>query len=711
MLRVATFVGLLLAAMACSRNPTHEPKTASPPPSKPTVETDENLWLEEVQGKEALNWVTVQNNKSLKAIQSLSTYRQNESEIRQILFARDRIPPVRWMGGRLYNFWQDEAHVRGLWRRTTVESYKTSDPEWETVLDLDALALSENENWVWKGADCYEPRLEKCLIFLSRGGKDAVVVREFDLNKMSFIADGFYLPEAKTNAAWLNEDALLIATDFGPGSVTKSGYARIAKLWRRGQRLSEARTLVEGLEEDMGVSAATLSAPEGQMSVVFRELNFYESEAFRVSDDGELSRLNKPLDATLQGWFKGKLILQLRADWMVSGQTFKAGSLVALAMGRDVPVQLVFAPTARQSIESVGQVKEALVVSYLDSVQGRVARVLNRGQSWFKEEIPLPGVGSLDLSSTNPFGDEVLLNYRGFLTPTTIFMAHVRGKGQAASVRLTPLKSMPSRFEEGRFEVTQLWATSRDGTQVPYFLVSAKDQKRNGENPVLLYGYGGFEVSETPVYLGLIGKSWMEKGGTYAVANIRGGGEFGPEWHQAAIKENRQKAFDDFIAVAEDLVQRKVTSPNKLAISGGSNGGLLVGATFIQRPDLFKAVLCRVPLLDMLRYNQLLAGASWEGEYGNPADPVMREALLKYSPYQNVKASVKYPEVFFMTSTADDRVHPGHARKMAARMLSQGHDVQYFENTEGGHGGAANLEQSVRMQALSFTFLQDRLFH
>jgi prolyl oligopeptidase len=393
----------------------------------------------------------------------------------------------------------------------------------------------------------------------------------------------------------------------------------------------------------------------------------------------------------------------------VRGETFKAGSLVALPPVAEAQPKTVFAPNGKQSVSSVEQTKDALIINYLDTVQSKLARAYTKDGAWTFEDLPFPEKGDIGLSSVDAYGDLILATFENFLVPSSILMAHAGLEHPAADVKPVTLKSLPARFDSSKFKVEQLWAVSRDGTQVPYFLISDKGMKADGTTPVLIYGYGGFEISQGPYYPGVTGKVWLEKGGAYVIANIRGGGEFGPAWHQAALKENRQRAYDDFIAVGEDLVKRKISSPAKMAISGGSNGGLLVGAVFVERPDLFGAVICKVPLLDMLRYNQLLAGASWMAEYGDPADPKVRPAILKYSPYQNVKAGVKYPEVFFITSTMDDRVHPGHARKMVARMRAQGHPLLYFENTEGGHSAAANLLQRVKFSTLEYTFLQDRL--
>jgi len=695
-MRMLMITALILTA--CSSTP----KTTPPPP-------DENLWLEEIQGARALTWVKERNQETQNAIEKLPSYKSNEQEIKKILLAKDRLPAINQMGKHFYNFWQDDVHVRGLWRRTTLEQYKKASPAWETVLDIDKLAKKEKENWVYKGANCLPPTHEHCLITLSRGGKDASVVREFNTLSKQFVKDGFNLPEAKTRIAWVDADTVMVATDFGADSLTTSGYPRVVKAWKRGTPLSAAAQVLEAPKTDVSAWAATIFTPKGNKTLVGRNPTFFEQEVFEVTPENTLKKVEIPLDAEYRAWLNGQPILQLRSNWQVRGETFKAGSLVALPLIPDGQPKTVFAPNEKQSIEGVEQTKDALIINYLDTVQSKLARAYLKGDAWIVENLPFPEKGDIGLMSVDSYGDLLVATFANFLIPNSILMAHTGLERKAEDIKPETLRALPARFDASRFKVEQLWATSKDGTQVPYFLIADKNMKVDGTTPVLIYGYGGFEISQGPFYPGVTGKVWLEKGGAYVIANIRGGGEFGPMWHQAALKANRQKAFDDFIAVGEDLVKRKISQPSKMAISGGSNGGLLVGATFVERPDLFGAVICKVPLLDMLRYNQLLAGASWVGEYGDPNDPAIRSALLKYSPYQNVKPGVKYPEVFFLTSTMDDRVHPGHARKMVARMKAQGHPLMYFENTEGGHSAAANLLQRVKSSALEYTFLQDRL--
>lgn len=700
-------LSLMFVIAACSSPKKAKDKAKLAPALQ--IPADENIWLEEVQGEKPLAWVKERNSETFKAIMSRPSYKKNEAEIKKILLAKDRIPAITQRGQYFYNFWQDDKHVRGLWRRTTLEEYKKKSPKWETVLDLDALAKKEKENWVYKRASCLPPEFKHCMIVLSRGGKDNSVAREFNTEKKAFVKDGFVTPEARNELAWIDANTLMIGTNYGPDTLSKSGYPLMQKIWKRGQPLTEAKLIYQAPASSMAVGVGTWITPAGSKTIISNMPSFFEEEDFELTADQTLKKIEKPLDAVVVAWLGGRFIITLRSDWEVRGQTYKAGSVVSLPSFENGQPKLVFAPNEKQSVLSVEQTKDALIISYLDTVQGKIARANLQGDEWKFETLPFPDKGDLSLSSVDNFGDLILVGFENFLTPSSLLAANVGLDKKAESIKPEVLKQLPARFDASNLTVEQNWAISRDGTQVPYFMIHRKDMRLEGKNPTLIYGYGGFEVSENPYYPSVTGKVWLEKGGVYVIANIRGGGEFGPQWHKAALKENRQKAFDDFISVAEDLVKRKVSNPSKMAISGGSNGGLLVGSVFVQRPDLYRAVICKVPLLDMVRYNKLLAGSSWEGEYGKPEDPEMLNAIMKYSPYQNLKADVKYPEVFFITSTMDDRVHPGHARKMVARMKAQNHPFLYFENTEGGHSAAANLQQRVKSYSLEYTFLQDRL--
>jgi prolyl oligopeptidase len=682
-------------------------KTRKPDSSHVPANEDENLWLEEVEGQKPLEWVKSHNQKTLAELEGDSRYLPFKEAAEKIAMAQDRIPTGSLRGGYLYNFWQDGKNVRGLWRRTTVAEYKKANPNWEVLLDIDELATKENENWVYKGASCLAPKYERCLISLSRGGKDASVGREFDIVTKDFVANGFYIPEAKYGAVWRDEDTLLIGTDWGKNSLTKSGYPRIVKEWNRGTNLSEARQVFEVTEDSIDGAATTVHRPERTYEFLVENKTFFTSELYTQSKSGKYIKVPVQDDAIFTSVLDGQLIFQLRSPWtiMVSGKQreFKQGSLVSMAYTdifnekRDFEVHLIIEPTAISSVNWASDVKDFLYVSTTENVKGRLLRFHFAKGKWSSQPINLPKTGTIDLISANSYENTLLVSFEGFIESDRLFMIN--------DSKVELLKSEPERFDAKGLVVTQNFAISKDGTRVPYFIVAKKNIKRNGKNPTLLYGYGGFENSLTPYYTGIYGKLWMERGGVYVVANIRGGGEYGPAWHQAAIGKNRQRAFDDFIAVGEDLIKRKITSPKHLGSMGGSNGGLLVGATFVQRPDLFGAIVCQVPLLDMLRYHKLLAGASWMGEYGNPDVPEERKYLLAYSPYQNLKPNVAYPKVFFLTSTKDDRVHPGHARKMVARMEALGSSVYYYENTDGGHSAAANLKEKARRSALEVVYL------
>ncbi|MCM2277402.1 MAG: prolyl oligopeptidase family serine peptidase [Oligoflexia bacterium] len=689
------------------------------PASELAAENDPHLWLEEVESEAALSWARAQNERSLPQLSQHPRFAQLEGELRKIVTAKDRIPYPSLSGdGWVYNFWQDAKNIKGLWRRTRLAEYSKKSPRWETILDLDALSRQENESWVWDGADCLPPEYERCLITLSRGGKDASVVREFDLARREFIPlekGGFHVPEAKSRVSWLDRDTLFVGTDFGPGTLTDAGYPRQVRLWKRGAPLQDAKLVFEGEKADVSSFGYASFAPEGTTYFVTRNPSFFEEENFLLEPSADrtqakLLKLPFPRDAELQVLFKGLLIAKLRTEWKTPGRAFPEGSLVSLAMDRladadpIASVQVLFRPHARASIEQVSRTKNHLYLKVLDNVRSRVLEAVRDESEWHYEHLELPDNGTISLVSATKFDDRFFVSFQSFLTPTSILLVD----GQSAR-KPKVVKSLPARFNPEGLMIEQLEAVSADGTKIPYFVVRPKNLAFDGKAPTILYGYGGFEISSVPYYSGGIGKTWLEKGGVYVLANIRGGGEFGPRWHQAALKTQRQRSFDDFIAVAEDLARRMITSPDRLGIWGGSNGGLLVGATFVQRPELFRAVMCEVPLLDMLRYHKLLAGSSWMGEYGDPEDPVMAEAIQKYSPYQNVKTGARYPKVFFFTSTRDDRVHPAHARKMVARMRGQGHDVLYYENIEGGHGGAADLEQTIRNSALKYTYFHERL--
>jgi prolyl oligopeptidase len=667
---------------------------------------DPFLWLENVTGEKQLSWVREQNALSTRELEAQPEFEKTRRRVLAILNSKERIPFVSKHGKYVYNFWRDAKNVRGLWRRTTLDDYKKSEPAWEIVLDLDQLAANEKENWVWKSANIIEPGYDRALLGLSRGGADATVIREFDLKKKVFVPNGFMLPEAKSRVDWRNRDTLYVGTDFGAGSMTKSGYPRIVKEWKRGTPLSEAKQIFEGKADDVWVSASHGLDHGREYDLIERGLTFFTDETFVRRKDLWI-RIDKPADAEART-FGDQLLIRLRTDWKVAGQTFRGGSLLAADFDQYMDgkrkLTVVFEPTDRTSLETISATKRFLVLNQLDNVRSRPVLLRYSRGNWVRGPLATPQFGTVHVSGVDSEdSDQYWMTVEDYLTPSSLYL------GTAGTTKREKIKSLPSYFSTEGLEIQQFDAKSKDGTRIPYFQVSRKELKLDGSNPTLLYGYGGFEIALTPGYNAAIGAAWLERGGVYVVANIRGGGEFGPRWHAAARKENRQRAYDDFIAVGEDLVARKVTSPKHLGIQGGSNGGLLMGAMLTQRPDLWGAVVCQVPLLDMRRFNQLLAGASWMDEYGDPDKPEQWAYIQKYSPYQNVKKDMKYPRTLFMTSTRDDRVHPGHARKMVARMKEQGHDVLYYENIEGGHGGSANNEQAAYMRALATTFLWKQL--
>ena len=665
------------------------------------------LWLENVTGKKALAWVARQNRESTGELAQSPQFKAMDARFLDILNSAAKIPYVQKHGDYYYNFWRDRQHERGLWRRTTLDEYRKASPAWETVLDLDSLAKAEKQNWVWQGADMLPPDYTRCLLSFSRGGGDAGVVREFDLASRSFVADGFSLPESKSSTSWIGKDALYVGLAFDSTTMTTSGYPRVVAEWKRGTPLSQAAKVFEGQPGDVAVFAYHDHTPGFERDFVVRGLTFYTNEMY-LRRDGQLIKIDKPDDAEARA-YREWLLLQLRTDWTVGGQTYPAGALLAAKLEDFLAGQrrfdVLFQPTERKSLASYSATRSAILVNELDNVRSRLYVLRHPDSVWVRTPVPdLPEFGSFEASAVDELdSDDYWLTLTDFLTPTGLYL------GSAAGGAPEKLKQTPAFFDGSRDVVSQHEAVSRDGTRIPYFEVRPKNLKDDGTAPTVLTGYGGFEIPELPYYSGTTGSGWLEKGGVLAVANIRGGGEFGPKWHQAAIKANRPRAYEDFIAVAEDLVRRRVTSPRHLGCIGGSNGGLLVGNMLIRRPDLFGAIVCESPLLDMRRYHKLLAGASWMGEYGNPDDPKDWKFIRTFSPYQNVAKEVKYPPTLFTSTTRDDRVHPGHARKMVAKMEAQGHNVRYYENVEGGHGSGANNQQQAFMTALAYTFLWKEL--
>jgi prolyl oligopeptidase len=696
--------GLLIAAsglVACAALPATKDSMST------STDTDAYAWLEDVTSEQSLAWVRAQNARTDAELAVTPDFSQLEANLRSILDSQQKIPDVDKIGAYYYNFWKDAQHERGLWRRTTLAEYRKPQPVWETVLDLDALAANEAQPWVWHGAECLKPDYQRCLIALSRGGSDADVTREFDLTTLQWVADGFYRPEAKGSLGWIDHDTVFVATDFGDGAMTTSGYPRIAKLWRRGTPLTTATQVYAGQPTDLAITAFHDLTPGFERDFVSRALDFYSDELYLRNADGSLHKIEAP-DSAIKSVHREWLLLQLRDPLTIGTDAWPAGSLLVTRldafMAGERHFQTLFEATARTSLEHFAWTRHHLVLNVLDDVKNRLSVLTPQADGTWTHDafVGAPAIGTLGVRAVDEDeSDAVWLTATDYLTPSTLALATI---GSPPEV----LKTMPAFFDASHDRIEQHFAISQDGTRIPYFLVRPANLAFDGSAPTLLYGYGGFEVSLTPSYSGLVGKGWLERGGAYAVANIRGGGEYGPRWHQAAINQNRHKAYEDFAAVARDLVSRRITTPGHLGIMGGSNGGLLVGNLLTQHPELFGAVVMQVPLLDMKRYNHLLAGASWMAEYGDP-DTSDWNYIKTFSPYHLFDPARTYPPTFLWTTTRDDRVHPAHARKMAAKMLAADKDVRYFENTEGGHGAGATNRQTAHVWALTYAFLWKEL--
>ncbi|MFF5766110.1 prolyl oligopeptidase family protein [Streptomyces tanashiensis] len=665
---------------------------------------DPYLWLEDISGEAALAWVAERNAETADVLAADAGFAPLKARLREVLDASDRIPYTVRRGAFLYNFWRDAEHVRGVWRRTTLEQYRKDGPEWEVLLDVDALAAAEDEKWVWDGARVRRPAYDRALVRLSRDGGDAVVVREFDLTTREFVADGFEVPEAKTRVGWIDADTVFVGTDTGPGSLTDSGYPRTVRRWRRGTPLDESELVYEAEDADVSAWGYRDDTPGFERDFVGRSLDFFRSETYLLEPDGTTVRIDVPDDALVHA-HRRHLLVTLKSDWL--GQP--TGSLLAFDLeaflAGDRTHEVLFTPDARTALAGHSWTRHHLILETMRDVSAHI-EVLTPGRDgagWTRTPlVGVPALSAVGVVDTDPdVSDEYFLDVSGFLQPSSLHRGHIGGDTEV-------LKQAPDRFDTAGLTVAQYFATSPDGTRVPYFVIGP-DHAATGPGPTLLYGYGGFEVSLTPYYGAVTGRAWLEGGGTYVIANIRGGGEYGPDWHQAALGADRPRAFEDFAAVAEDLVARGITTPDRLGASGGSNGGLLMGAMLTRRPELFGAIVAQVPLLDMTRFHKLLAGASWIAEYGDPDDATDLAHLRALSPYHRLTADRTYPPVLLMTSTRDDRVHPGHARKAAARLRELGHPVLFHENTGGGHAGAGDNEQAAHNSALVHTFLRRHL--
>ena len=676
----------------------------------PGPEEDPYIWLEEARSDEALGWVRAENNRTMAHMAQDPRFDELTAEALAILDAEDRVPYVSIRKDGLYNFWQDKQNPKGILRRTTLDSYKTDNPVWETVLDVDALAAAEGKEWVYKGSSCLPPDQRLCMIALSDGGEDATILREFDMTTKQFVEGGFVIEEkSQGGAEWLDENTLLVSRDFGGGTITESEYPFTTRVWKRGTPLSEATELFRGQASDVWAGAGLVRDNKGVVHgrTAFRAISFHESINY-VWHDGEWLELDMPKKASIGGIVDGHLTFSTDVDWETQGQVFPADSLIAVDLEefkRDpngAKKTLVWAPAERQTKQGGGATANSAYMSILDNVVGKVLKIDFENGEWVQRQVKLPDNATLGVQATSSETDEIMFTSTDFLTPGTLWYSDGSGDPQV-------LKTSPSYFDSTGMEVEQFEATSPDGAKIPYFLVKPKGMEMDGTTPTLLYGYGGFQISQLPGYRSLTGKMWLEKGGAFILANLRGGGEFGPGWHQSAIRENKQRTWDDFIAVGKDAVTRGITNPGQLGIQGGSQGGLLVGTAFTQAPEAFDAAIVAIPLFDMLRYHLIGRGASWIGEYGDPRIPEQRAWIEGYSPYQKIVAGVDYPAPFLWASTADDRTHPAHARKAAAKLKELGQDYWYYEDMTGGHSGGVDNEQRAKLQALQMVYLMQRL--
>jgi prolyl oligopeptidase len=702
-------------AFAQSASPASAPAAmAAAPSAAASSAEDPYLWLEKVDSPDALAWVRAQNEKTLSVLEKDPRFATFHSEALAIAQAKDRIPNPSQLDGRVFNFWQDSDHVRGIWRTVTPRDYdKGGDLPWETVLDLDKIAAAEHANWVWEGANCEKRREQRCLLALSDGGEDAVTLREFDVRRAAFVTKGgFGLPKGKQRAAWQDENTLLVSREWNPGELTASGYPYIVKMLRRGQPLSAAKEIFRGQPTDGGYGVepqALVDAAGHRALLINRPLSTFESEQYIVTPAG-VKRLALPAKEQVLELSDGQLLVHVMEPWKSGGVDVPAGALVALDLkkatahpGALEPV-IVYAPKPHESFEGAAATKSGLVVSTLDNVRGRIwVYARNEDNSWTPKPVGLPDNATLGIVDADPHSDNAYVSAAGFLVPSSLW----RVAGDTGDT--LRVHSLPAKFDASGEEVEQLEATSTDGTKIPYFIVHPKKMALDGSHPAILYAYGGFDIAITPSYAAVMGKLWLEHGGVYVVANIRGGGEFGPAWHEAGLKTKRQIIYDDFASVAKDLVARQITSQRRLGIMGGSNGGLLMGVEMTEHPELWNAVDIQVPLLDMMRYEQIAAGTSWVGEYGSVSVPAEREFLEKISPYRNLRRDAKYPRALIWTTTKDDRVGPQHARKFAARLEEYGIPYYYYEVIEGGHGSGANLKERAHTNAIEYTYFARQL--
>jgi prolyl oligopeptidase len=653
---------------------------------------DKYLWLEDILSKKSMEWVKAENKSMEDAFQDDPNFEKLTNELQEILESKEKIPFIQFIdNGFVYNTWTDETHVQGLVRRTTVDEYKKPQPQWDVLINLDVLSKKDAQKWVFHGM-LISPGKSRALVYLSPGGGDADVVREFDLITKTFVENGFELPLAKGSAEWLSDDELLVFRDFGPGTVTSAGYARTVRKWIRGDIHPNENPIFEIPFDDNGIFMESFHDGEKSQYIAYENIDFYHKKIFSYAD-GKFTELNLPSMCEVFGIKFECLYLTLKENW----KNFLTGDVLVYDLGKKTG-ELIYRPAKNSSLYEARIIKDGVLLVLDIDVKSSLLFAAKKGSNWETEKIDLPANGNIGNLVSDPNSNEFFISYDSFNTPMTYFYG-VKNKIEAM------VKKSPVFFDYESIEIHQHFVKSLDGTMVPYFLAHKKGMKFDGKNPTILYGYGGFEITLKARFNNILGKAWLEKGGVYVLSNIRGGGEYGPLWHQCALKENRDRAYQDFFAIAEDLIAKKITSPSHLGAQGGSNGGLLMGVCFTQRPELFAAINCGVPLLDMRRYHTLLAGHSWVAEYGDPDDPLDGEYIRALSPYHRIDQEQKqYPMIFLNTSTKDDRVHPGHARKFAAKLKEYGLPYWYHENINGGHSGASNLKELAFMVSLDYAF-------
>lgn len=657
------------------------------------VQHDPYVWLEEIESPRALDWVQKENDRTLAHFEKNPSYQEIQKEALEIMSNQDRIPYISFAGKWVYNFWTDEKNPRGLLRRTTYENYKTKRPKWEVVLDVDQLNKKENKSWVFRGCRYFKPESKTCLMFLSDGGRDATEVREFNPDTRKFVQapEGFFIPTGKVRAAWVDGDSILVGTDFGANTISQSGYPIQVKYWKRGTKLEEASLVYQTKPDNMMVFPLTECNAEACETFIGNVVSFYETHYYWWKNRSELVKVDLPPVFQYEGFFRNHIYINLIKDLNVNGKKYAKGSLLKAPLGDWKNLTEVFTPKEKVFFQNVNFSKSHMYLSTLENVNPKVYRD--------GVPFPAPSVGDAHVASVDRYSNRVLISFENPLNPPSLY--------EWNDSKIQMVKSLPSQFESQNLKVEQLEAKSADGTVIPYFLIRSKFSR--GPGPTMITAYGGFQIPLYPRYDSVLGKAWLNRGGQYVIANIRGGGEFGPQWHESALKEKRQNAFNDLFAVTEDLFKKGLSTSARTSFVGGSNGGLLAGVAYTQKPDLYRAIVSNVPLLDMARYHKLLAGHSWVSEYGNPENKSELQNLLKYSPYHNVHKDKDYSSLFLMTSTKDDRVHPAHARKFGARLKELGIPFYYYENIEGGHGGAADMKQRAKFIALQYTFFLEQL--